>query len=274
MEVKIHIDSECPVPYQTSDLKTNLNNVECIGDLKKKLQPLLSVAACDMSVYHKTRRELENREKISNLYVREGDTFIVKFISVCNLHLLSKFLDDMRAFVKDVCEAFSDGDRIMENIDWNADSLSAVDNCYETVLANLDICNQDMFSPWKSKPTKANKHYFVQEGGLDLLATIYNFASKKQYPLATIWYVRGYGARLAQRRSWGRGACPPLVKFCPPCCGAENLLAPPGVFYGPPLTKNPGYANSYLCPQQLGCSWISTFLTNDMMNDVVWLLTE
>jgi hypothetical protein len=50
MEVKIHIESECPVPYQTSDLKINLNNVECIGDLKKKLQPLLSVAACDMSV--------------------------------------------------------------------------------------------------------------------------------------------------------------------------------------------------------------------------------
>jgi hypothetical protein len=188
MEVKIHIESECPVPNQTSNLKINLNNIECIGDLKKKLQPLLSVAACDMSVYHKTRRELENREKISNLYVREGDTFIVKFISVCKLHLLSKFLDDMRAFVKDVCEAFSDGDRIMENIDWNADSLSAADNCYTAVLEDL-IRKRKMFSPWRSKPTSANKHYFVQEGGLDLLATIYNFASKKRYPLP-IWYVR------------------------------------------------------------------------------------
>ena len=195
MEVKIHIESEFPVPYQTSDLKINLNNVECIGDLKKKLQPLLSVAACDMSVYHKTSRKLENREKISNLYVREGDTFIVKFISVCNLHLLSKCLDDMRAFVKDVCEAFSDGDRIMENIDWNDDSLLAVnDNCYETVLADLERCTHDMFLPWKSKPTNANRHYFVQEGGLNLLATIYNFASKKRYPLTT-WYVRGYGAK-------------------------------------------------------------------------------
>ena len=193
MEVKIHIESECPVPYQTSDLKINLNNIECIGDLKKKLQPLLSVAACDMSVYHKTSRKLENREKISNLYVREGDTFIVKFTSVCKLHLLSKFLDDMRAFVKDVCEAFSDGDRIMENIDWNADSLSAlVKICYAVVLQGLERYSQGMFLPWKSKPTKANKHYFVQEGGLDLLATIYNFASKKRYPL-TLWYVRGYG---------------------------------------------------------------------------------
>jgi hypothetical protein len=103
MEVKIHIESECPVPYQTSDLKINLNNVECIGDLKKKLQPLLSVAACDMSVYHKldhkTSQKLENKEKISNLYVREGDTFIVKFISMCNLHFVSEFLDDMRRFV-------------------------------------------------------------------------------------------------------------------------------------------------------------------------------
>ncbi|CAB4020165.1 Hypothetical predicted protein, partial [Paramuricea clavata] len=169
MEVKILIESEFPVPYQTSDLKINLNNIECIGDLKKKLQPLFSVAACDMSVYHKTRQELENREKISNLYVREGDTFIVKFISVCNLHFLSKFLDDMRAFVKDVCEAFSDWDRIVENIDWNSDSFAVFDNCYAVVLADLDICNQEMFSPWKSKPTNANKHYFVQEGGLYLL---------------------------------------------------------------------------------------------------------
>ena len=198
MEVKIHIESECPVPYQTSDLKINLNNVECIGDLKKKLQPLLSVAACDMSVYHKldhkTSQKLENKEKISNLYVREGDTFIVKFISMCNLHFVSEFLDDMRRFVKDVCEAFSDGDRInMENIDWNDDSLLAVDNCYKAVLEGLQRCAHAMFSPWKSKPTNANKHYFVQEGGLDLLATIYNFASKKRYPL-TIWYVRGYGA--------------------------------------------------------------------------------
>jgi hypothetical protein len=188
MEVKIDIESECPVPYQTSDLKINLNNIECIGDLKKKLQPLLSVAACDMSVYHKTSRKLENREKISNLYVREGDTFIVKFTSVCKLHLLSKFLDDMRAFVKDVCEAFSDGDRIMENIDWNADSFSAVENCYAVVLQGLERYSQGMFLPWKSKPTNANKHYFVQEGGMDLLATIYNFASKKRYPL-TLWYV-------------------------------------------------------------------------------------
>jgi hypothetical protein len=102
----------------------------------------------------------------------------------------------MRAFVKDVCEAFSDGDRIMENIDWNDDSLLAVDNCYETVLADLERCTHDMFLPWKSKPTNANRHYFVQEGGMDLLAAIYNFASKKRYPL-TIWYVRRYGAGLA-----------------------------------------------------------------------------
>ncbi|CAB4018738.1 uncharacterized protein LOC113664598 [Paramuricea clavata] len=33
---------------------------------------------------------------------------------------------------------------------------------------------------------KSKQTFFVQEGGLDLLATIYNFASKKQYPLATI----------------------------------------------------------------------------------------
>ena len=193
MEVEIHIESEFPVPYKTTDLKINLENLESIGDMKKKLQTLLSVAACDMSVYHKTQvlsRKLENREKISNLYVREGDTFIVKFISVCNLHFFSKFLDDMRAFVKDVCETFSEGDKIKECIDWNDDTASAIDNCYRTVLHSLQECAHHQFVPWNCRSTIANRHYFAQEGGLELLARIYNFASKKRYPLG-VRYVAG-----------------------------------------------------------------------------------
>lgn len=175
MEVKIHIDTKCPVPQ--TDLRVTLENVENIGDLKKKLQPLLSVAACDMSVYYKTKDiKLEDRNKLSSLYVQEGDIFIVHFVSVCDLQFLSNLLDDMRAFVEDVCMKL-----VEENIDCDDDEASAIFDCYEAVVNGLIKCSKKVFSPWNTELTNANRHYFVQEGGLQLLATIYNFASIKRY---------------------------------------------------------------------------------------------
>ena len=187
MEVSIHIETECPVPNQTTDLKINLENVECIGDLKKKLQPLLRVAACDMSVYYKNQygfisQKLENTKMLSNLYVQEGDTFIVKFVSVCNLPFISTFLDRMRAFAGKVCETFSEEQNIEE---WDDETASAIDHCYRTVLESLQTCSYDMFVPWNCRPTNANRHYFVQEGGLKLLKKIYDFALRKRYPTGT-----------------------------------------------------------------------------------------
>ena len=191
MEVKIRIESECPVPNQTTDLKINLDNVECIGDLKKKLQPLLCVAACDMSVYHETQvsylsQKLEDTKKLSSLYVQEEDTFIVKFVSVCNVQFFSEFLDHMRTFVGKVCELcepLSEGEEILKDIDWSDEKAEVIDNCYRAVLEGLERCSYGMFIPWNHRPTIANRHYFVQEGGLELLKTIYNFASKKRYPV-------------------------------------------------------------------------------------------
>ena len=181
MEVKIHVETECPVPNQTTNLKITLENIENVGDLKKKLQPSLSVAVCDMSVYHKTKDiKLENETKLSNLYVREGDTFIVHFVSVCDLHFLTELLDKMRAFVENVCEQFErEG-----NIDWTeSDNVAALDECYNAVIQGLEKSNYDGYLRWNYRPTTSNKHYFVQEGGMELLARIYNFASRKQYPM-------------------------------------------------------------------------------------------
>ena len=173
MEVRIHIDTKCPVPK--TDLKVILENIENVGDLKKKLQPLLSVAACDMSVYFKTRDiKLEDADKLSSLYVQEGDIFIVHFVSVCNLQCLSKLLDGMRAFAEDFCEK-----SVGKNINCDEDEASAIFYSCETVLDGLEKCSENIFEPWSTGQTNANRHYFVQEGGVELLATIYNFASKK-----------------------------------------------------------------------------------------------
>ena len=182
MEVKIHIETECRALNQTTDLKITLTNVENIGDLKKKLQPLLSVAACDMSVYYKTKNiKLENEKKLSNLYVQEGDTFIVHFVSVCALDFFAEQLENMRAFVENICEQFEQE----RNIKWNAfDNVAAViDECYNTVIQGLESCCSDTFIPWDYRPTISNRHYFVQEGGIELLARIYHFASRNLYPM-------------------------------------------------------------------------------------------
>ena len=194
MEVIIHIDTKCSVPK--TDLKMILENIENIGDLKKKLQPLLSVAACDMSVYYKTRDfKLEDRDKLSSLYVQEGDIFIVHFVSVCNLQFLSKLLDDMRAFVEDVCEKLAGKNMDCdENEAWaifkcDENETWAIFNCYETVVDGLAKCNKNIFYPWNTDQTDSNKHYFVQEGGVQLLATIYRFAAKKHCILLTRYSI-------------------------------------------------------------------------------------
>ena len=181
MEVKIHIETECPVPNQTKDLKITLENVENIGDLKKKLQPLLSVAVCDMSIYYKTKDiKLENKKKLSNLYVQEGDTFIVHFVSVCDLDFFNELLNNMRTFVKDVCEQFErEG-----NIKWTeSDNVAVIDECYHTLIQGLEKCGYYRYLPWNYRPATSNRHYFVQEDGMELLARIYNFSSRKQYPM-------------------------------------------------------------------------------------------
>ena len=179
MEVKIHIETECPVPNQTKDVKITLENVENIGDLKKKLQPLLCVAACDMSVYFKTKDfKLENKTKLSNLYVQEGDTFIVHFVSVCDVDLLNQLLQKMREFVVNVFEQYERRD---ENVKLRGYALTEVATSiygrYYFVLKDLIRCSKETFVPWNHRPTISNRHYFVQEGGMDLLAKIYDFSS-------------------------------------------------------------------------------------------------
>ncbi|XP_028395296.1 uncharacterized protein LOC114519373 [Dendronephthya gigantea] len=188
MEVKIRVESECPLPGDTPTLfEITLENVKCIGELKKKLQPLLSVAICDMSIYLcKTPiydRKLEDNEQISNLYVQEGDTFIVKFISVCDMQSIGECLNDMKAFIKKVVDEFSKVFLKEEVIDvnWNDDDefISVCYHLYETVLTSLEKCMCDIFMTWRSKKTNANKRFFVQEGGLELLAKCYDFSSRK-----------------------------------------------------------------------------------------------
>ncbi|XP_028395295.1 uncharacterized protein LOC114519372 [Dendronephthya gigantea] len=184
MEVKIHIESECPV--NITDLKISLENVKCIGDLKMKLQPLLSVAACDMSVFYTrqtSNKALENTVEISNLYVQEQDTFVVKFESTCEMHFLSGFINRMKAFVTNICDVFSQGEKIsMDNADWeNDEKLREYDEFYLSVILDLQYCSSSTFVPWTHKPTNANRHYFAQEDGLKLLGRIYRFASRSHF---------------------------------------------------------------------------------------------
>ena len=183
MEVKIRIESECQLPAnQSTDFRINLENVECIGDLKIKLQPLLKVAACDMSVYYQTEttwnQKLENSQKISNLYVREGDRFIVKFVSICKFDVLSHILNDLKTFVREVCEKYSEMEGIYNIDEGSSDKVSEINSYYRNVIEDLEWCSYDLFVPWNYRPTNANRHYFAQEGGLQLLAKIHNFASK------------------------------------------------------------------------------------------------
>lgn len=186
MEVNIRVESECPLPKNTPrEFKITLDNVECIVELKRKLNPLLSVAVCDMSIYLcKTQiceRKLEDDERISSLYVREGDTFIVKFISVCDMQSITEFLNDMRTFIMRVVDVLSDVFSREEAIDvnWNDNDLSTIAYSYETALGSLDNCLSGILMPWRSKKTNANRRFFVQEGGLELLAKCYDFSSRK-----------------------------------------------------------------------------------------------
>ena len=189
MNVRIHADVEFPVPNQKTDFKVHLENVECTGDLKKKLQPLLSVAVCDMSVYYKTKvsgQQLEDKERFSNLYVQEGDVFIVEFVSVCSMHTLDEILGRMRTYVRDICSRLCEadhfkGEQMLRDMEVDETWLININDTYQRVLEDLGTCSYELFVPWMCRPTIANRHYFVQEGGLDLLATIYN-SSKKRSP--------------------------------------------------------------------------------------------
>ena len=150
-----------------------LSDVKCIWDLKQILELKLSVAACDQRIYFKERL-LEDRKSLSSLYVKKGDSFNVEFLACCNIENLRSVLHVMKTFLESVCESYSG----LETLSTVTEDRNKFVDYFDDVDDVLDLSSYELFLPWKNQTSVANRHYFTQEGGLDILLSIYKFAQK------------------------------------------------------------------------------------------------
>ena len=171
--MEVRISARCISAETTQNFNVKLSNVNCTWDLKKILELKLSVGACDQAIYYK-KRLLEDCQSFSSLYVRKGDSFNVKFLACCNIEKSRLVLRRMETFLETVCKSYS-GLETLSSVTNDREQFN--DYCRD-VYDVLEMSSNELFLPWNNETSVANRHYFTQEGGLDILSSIYKFAQK------------------------------------------------------------------------------------------------
>ena len=172
IRMEVRICARCISTKMIQNFNIKLSDMKCIWDLKKILELKLPVAACDQRVYYE-KRLLEDRKSLSSLYVKKGDSFNVEFLACCNIEKLRSMLCGMKKFLETVCESYS-GLETLSSVIENRDQF----NNYCRDVVKVLALKYELFSPWHNEKSVANRHYFAQEGGLDILSSIYKFAQK------------------------------------------------------------------------------------------------
>ena len=144
--------------HQTVRLMLTDSQVNCVHDLQLLLQSGHRIPACDQHWrYHS--QTLNGEETLKSLYFRSGDTFEVSYLATAAMEELDEAIENVKQFRSKPDPSVHD---------WQYAS-----NLIERIAF-------DQFLPWKNAGSLANRHYFYQQGGLDVYFDTFRYVQKKR----------------------------------------------------------------------------------------------
>lgn len=147
-----------------------------IYELKVKLQDLINVPVCDQKLSYFDQLLTDPASKLADLYLRDGDTLSLECPEKIDIKRLTHCIDKLKEF-ESLVSPFCTSDAQYVR-------LPAIDDVGKLEDLYADICEPlenlaELFDKWKTSRVKAERHYFIQENGLEYLMEILGFSQKK-----------------------------------------------------------------------------------------------
>lgn len=151
---------------------------KCVKELKEILENVIQVPACDQELHYQGRL-LQNNDNffpLKKLYLRKGDTILVKCIAQGDLAEVKGLIEEIKEFSNAITSE-DQSELLTVTRSKKHDSSSYVN--YDYIARSLDQLSFEYFIPWKNARSVVNRHYFVQEGGFDAFMEVLKFACRR-----------------------------------------------------------------------------------------------
>lgn len=146
---------------RTVHLMLRDSQVDRVSDLQQLLQSEHHIPVCDQ-LWRYNSQSLDGKETLGSLYFRSGDTFEVSYLAAAATKELDSSIKKLKEFRSKLEPSV---------LDWEHAS-----HCVEKI-------SFERFLPWKDAGSLANRHYFYQQGGLDVFFDTLRYAQKTRHEM-------------------------------------------------------------------------------------------
>ena len=143
---------------------------ETVVDIKERIEREFSIPKSCQTLTLPTRGDvtLRDTEKITSLYVRNGDTVRVSYLDEADVEPIHSAVERSLRPVRQLLQSNSSL-KSARNIQKRRDSDLLLGSCQST----LHELAYKKLLPWSKSRTEANRRYMLQEGVVDLVMEIY-----------------------------------------------------------------------------------------------------
>lgn len=156
-------------------LTINKHEITSVYQLKTKIQDICQAPICDQKLSYLDQPLSDPTTKLSELYLRDGDTICVEFLDKADIEEFDESIRKLKGFLSSAPPCSSDGNSIHVPLMKYVDKIEDLYADIAEPLESLDM----RFSLWKTVQVQANRHYFVQERGLEVLVEVLHYSQKK-----------------------------------------------------------------------------------------------
>ena len=144
--------------HTTICLKLPDSHVDKISDVQRLLQSEHQIPVCDQQ-WRYNSQVLGGKETLESLYFRSGDNFEVRYLAAADIQQVDASVQQLKEFYSKLKHT---------SIDWEFTSQS------------IETLTFEHFLPWKNAQSVANRHYFYQQGGLDIFFDVFRYVQKNR----------------------------------------------------------------------------------------------
>ena len=146
-------------------------------EVKKKIEEDFSIPSCVQTLHYQSMI-LKDSDQLQNTHFRSGDTFTVDYPIEAECEMVQNVLK----WLKELFEL----SKIHISFPSGEDDPSVYSRIENLILdGERDGITEELavslFHPWEDKKKLMNKFYFQQEGGLDMLMTVYGMLVSKEW---------------------------------------------------------------------------------------------
>ena len=147
-------------------------------EIKKRIEVDLSIPSCVQTLHYQSIT-LKDSDQLQSTHFRSGDTFTVDY----PIEAKCEMVQGVIKWLKELSVELSKPHIIPDDSESDPSVYLRIENL---ILegerdGTTEALAVSLFFPWEDKKKLINKHYFQQEGGLDMLMTVYGMLVSREW---------------------------------------------------------------------------------------------